>query len=220
MSKAWSSKPTFLSPDGPISTWPKPELAEEDEATWEDIISAYRTPTIATSVKGVALQSVNAGGRYSQLSRLVDKYPRWPLALTLLAEVHYLLNDTYGASVMIKDVQQIIGVGCNPVLDAAANELATLLEEEDDGEPETSHPDLKLKPYRRPEESSKEPGTEQIAIAEFARLAVLSTNIFEGVFSVEGQSWPLLIKRGFYTNAIEGISRTSGIQKKKKIVQI
>jgi Fic family protein len=55
---------------------------------------------------------------------------------------------------------------------------------------------------------------------EFSRYACVSTNELEGIFELNGKSWLKLIKRGFFTNSIEGISKTSKEKKKSTIVKI
>mmetsp|Transcript_2706 Transcript_2706/g.4068 ORF Transcript_2706/g.4068 Transcript_2706/m.4068 type:complete len:294 (-) Transcript_2706:156-1037(-) len=57
-------------------------------------------------------------------------------------------------------------------------------------------------------------------LLQFQRYACVSSNILEDVFSLEGQSWPRLIRRGFYVNSIDGISVLSKQKKKKTIIRI
>jgi Fic family protein len=44
--------------------------------------------------------------------------------------------------------------------------------------------------------------------------------VIEGVFSLEGSSWPRLVRRGFFVNSIEGISRDSKLKKKTTIIRV
>lgn len=60
---------------------------------------------------------------------------------------------------------------------------------------------------------------EKSAPEEFARLVAVSTNVLEEVFRIEGSSWPLLIRRGFYANSIVGISQNR-VKKKNQILRI
>lgn len=70
--------------------------------------------------------------------------------------------------------------------------------------------------------SSCSPSSELEVIAQFARLACVESNVIEGVFEFPhaGQTWPKLIKRGFFVNSIEGISQNSKVKKSGKIVDI
>lgn len=54
----------------------------------------------------------------------------------------------------------------------------------------------------------------------FIRSTCLSSNLLEGVFSINGKSISNLIYRGFYENSINGISMASRIKNKSTIVKI
>lgn len=62
--------------------------------------------------------------------------------------------------------------------------------------------------------------TEKIALDHFIRYACIATNELEGVFELSGNTWPKLIKRGFYINSIDGISKLSRERKKDTIIKI
>jgi hypothetical protein len=49
---------------------------------------------------GVSMESVDAANRYSRLLKLHEKFPHHPLFTLLLAECHFLMNDTSGAHLL------------------------------------------------------------------------------------------------------------------------
>eukprot|EP01089_Gocevia_fonbrunei_P011542 TRINITY_DN2497_c0_g1_i1.p1 TRINITY_DN2497_c0_g1~~TRINITY_DN2497_c0_g1_i1.p1 ORF type:complete len:464 (-),score=36.66 TRINITY_DN2497_c0_g1_i1:23-1414(-) len=61
---------------------------------------------------------------------------------------------------------------------------------------------------------------EKEAIDQFSRYACVTSNLLEDVFQIEGQSWARLVRRGFYVNSIEGISKNSKMKMGSKIIQI
>ena len=60
------------------------------------------------------------------LARLVENYTEWPLALVLLAEVDFLLNDPYGALELVKKTLDMVGNDTDATLAAAAGYLTEL----------------------------------------------------------------------------------------------
>jgi len=58
------------------------------------------------------------------------------------------------------------------------------------------------------------------AVELLSKLSCIETNVLEGVFDISGQSWPRLIRKGFYHNAIEGITEKSKIKRKHRIANI
>lgn len=58
------------------------------------------------------------------------------------------------------------------------------------------------------------------AIELFIRMTCIDTNIIEGVFEFEGQTWSRLIRKGFYEHSIEGFSKQSKIKKKSQVMRI
>ncbi|KAJ3010074.1 hypothetical protein HKX48_007594 [Thoreauomyces humboldtii] len=241
---SWSMNPTFFASDGAVVNQPIPELSKTELARWEKLSTAYSTLSIAQSVRGVAPQSIAAADRYRLLDPFVTKFPQWTLPKAMIAECHYLMNDSFGAFDLLLQCQASIGTGVDGNLDNAIAELQKMLEDEHSGEDNVDDEStLIIKKYRRPAvlgsltvPTVKSPTVDtslsrwkalqesqtsiEAAISQFARHAAISTNVLEGVFSVEGQSWPRLVKRGFIQNSIEGISMASRIQKKQKIVSI
>lgn len=55
---------------------------------------------------------------------------------------------------------------------------------------------------------------------QFNRLVFLSTNVLEGVFHVNSDSWTSLIRKGFHEKSITGISHTSETKDRKKIIRM
>ncbi|KAI8908197.1 fido domain-containing protein [Powellomyces hirtus] len=238
---SWTLTPVFLDPSGPLATSnPPATLSEAESARWNDIVRTFVTPAIAPNVRGVSAQSMLAAHRYNRLEPLVAQQPDWPLAVTLLAETHYLMNDSHGALQLLRQVQQTTTHGTDPSFDTAVGQLQ-LLVDEDSGEEEDYESELKVKVYKRPAllaqvplstsllnvdeslalwSSLKTAKTAEVAIDQFARNAAIQTNVLEGVFSIDGDSWSLLVKRGLFENFICGISQTSRIKKPKKIVEI
>ncbi|KAJ3159551.1 hypothetical protein HDU86_001560 [Geranomyces michiganensis] len=224
MPSDWTRTPTFFVSDGAVKQ-PIPELSGPENERWVQLSTTYPTLSILQSVRGVAVQSMAAAQRYKLLGSLVAQHPQWTLAKAMLAECHYLMTDSYGALELLLRCQ----------------ELQSILKEEGSGEEDNvDYSELVVKKYRRPalfdsaasltvdvgtslarwrrfQESQK---SVDAAIGQFARHAAISTNVLEGVFSIDGQSWPRLVKRGFYANSIEGIPRASKIKKKQKIVSI
>ncbi|KAI8997989.1 hypothetical protein BC832DRAFT_542352, partial [Gaertneriomyces semiglobifer] len=129
---SWELNPVFFSPNGPVVSSPSPNLSQEEDATWTAICRSFpHSLAIAPAVEGVAKQSVLAAIRHRELEPFVEKYPDWPLALALQAEVHYLLNDTYGSCVMMERLKHIIEPAVDNAIDNAVKNLRGLLERPD-----------------------------------------------------------------------------------------
>ncbi|CAM6084453.1 unnamed protein product [Calypogeia fissa] len=218
MSSSWFLQPVFFDPRGPLPLEACPPLNAGDQALWNDELNLYKTLSIVLATQGVARQSMLAKTRYNAWDELEGKYPDWMFIRVLMAEVHYLMNDTH-----VKELEAII---------------EEEEKEEGGGENAPDEEGWQVSRYVHPADFKAAPVswsvdeieilwhslqmqlTEKTAMEEFARHAAIASNVLEGVFALEGRSWPLLVKRGFYMNSIEGISRTSRILQKKKIVDI
>jgi acetolactate synthase regulatory subunit len=180
--------------------------------------------------------------RYNGLTLIVNTcHHAWPYLFLALAEAHFWLSDITECSILLSRLADSL-VEKNPELDhiicvISALLLSEAIEDEtyhnQSGADKSVHVFIFSTPMECPkvdidyglmELFSKEwdrmQSNEEDALEQFQRYACVSSNIIEDVFSLDGQSWPRLIRRGFHVNSINGISRTSKQKKKQIIIQI
>ncbi|KAJ3145790.1 hypothetical protein HDU89_006842 [Geranomyces variabilis] len=239
-SLAWQRSPVFFNRTGPLASDVQAPagLASTVATRWKEIIKTFPTLSIAESVSGVAPQSIIAADRYRKLKPIANSNPSWALPTVLLAETHFLLNELHGARRLLERARAVVGVGADTVLDQAILHVQELADVADLGD-EDDESELVVKRYKRPValtcptstgprvddslarwQRLQTQKTVDVAIEQFARNAALQTNVLEGVFALDGQSWPLLVRRGFFENSIAGFSRLSKIKKPKKVIEI
>ncbi|CAM6090761.1 unnamed protein product [Calypogeia fissa] len=136
MSSSWCLQPLFFDPLGPLPLEACPPLSAGDQFVWNFELNLYKTLSIVHTAPGVARQSRLAKTRYDAWDELEEKYPDWMFIRVLMAEVHYLMNDTYGALQRAKRVQTIVGEGTDTIFDTAVKELEKIIEEEEKEEGE------------------------------------------------------------------------------------
>jgi fido (protein-threonine AMPylation protein) len=175
--------------------------------------------------------------RYLGLTRIRNtKTVTFPFFFLALAEAHFLLSDLHGCQDVLKELTAFVPQYADLIhlieIVSKLLERDTICDDEYHNQPETAHVHTFSTPFACPTsadcaslqtlqlawEGMKE--NEEDALLQFQRYACVSTNILEDVFCLEGQSWPCLIRRGFYVNSIDGISLLSKQKKKKVIIRI
>jgi fido (protein-threonine AMPylation protein) len=187
-------------------------------------------------------------GRLSKVDYENVLIRKFPMLALLLAEALIILSDLIGAQVIIGDLQhQYPHVDLLATLLTRVNSLVDN-EQADDDEYFASRDFEMLSDdhgtkitavatYKQPIPLHSEvefhsdvasllirwnllQNLEADAMELFVRMACIDTNVIEGVFDFEGQSWSRLIRKGFYENSIEGFSLLSKIKKKSQVVRI
>ncbi|KAJ3004801.1 hypothetical protein HKX48_001037 [Thoreauomyces humboldtii] len=202
---SWTLNPTFFEENGKLATEAAPDnLTLVETAKWvSGVLESLPTISISQSVRGVATQSLIAAVRYGILS---PRSFNIRLALALLAETHFLLNDTYGALQTALRSQAILGRGVDVILDNAVKELTILAsdDEGDDGDAEEESV-LIVKEYKRP--------PTPVGVSAKMQDWKDVKDAWETLKKKEPQSW-------LYENSIAEIPRTSRIRTPAKIVRI
>jgi len=183
-----------------------------------------------------------ARSRYLCLTKLMptgnDESKPWRLLLLVLAEANFWLSDLLECKSLLCQLRELHANDTN------LNRIIELLQEiiESDAALDEEYHAQKdfagtvhyfSTPVNCPEQDVDIPNLRELqgsfekmqrdnsnAVDEFARYACLSSNVIEGVFSLEGSSWPRLVRRGFFVNSIEGISRDSKLKKKTTIIRV
>ncbi|KAJ3174806.1 hypothetical protein HDU87_006922 [Geranomyces variabilis] len=182
----------------------------------------FRTPVFYNDSAGpltdvqapasVAAQSLNAAERYRQLEPIATQYPDLGPPDCFARGNPLAYERHLRCFAPPQRAQAVVGVGADSVLDEAVGHLQMIADSADSGEEYES--DLEVKPYQRllaldeldsfsipipsPKdaisrwEGLQDEKTATVAINQFARNAALPTNVLEGVFALDGQSWPLL----------------------------
>eukprot|EP01039_Chlorochromonas_danica_P003380 gene3380-3705_t len=203
-------------------------------------ISAFQSP---------GQYQLNAFAMYERLSKIdCENLLVFPLLALLLAEARIVLSDVIGAQAIIEDLQrQYPDVELLETLLARLNSLVESEQADDDAYFESRDFEMlsedhgtiitAVATYKQPVPLRSEivfnsdvasllskwkdlQSRETHAIELFVRMACIDTNVIEGVFDFEGQSWSRLIRKGFYENSIEGFSLLSKIKKKPQVVRI
>ena len=194
--------------------------------------------TTLISSKASSMKYSFAKKRYLGLTKIRrEQTVSFPFFFLALAEAHFLLSDMHGCldalneiAVIVKnnnDLRRLIGIVSNLL------EREAIRDDEYHNQSQASNLYTFSTPFECPvihtdttlletlQSAWKEMEVrDEGALLQFQRYACISSNILEDVFSLEGQSWPRLIRRGFYVNSIDGISLLSKQKKKKVIIQI
>ena len=171
------------------------------------------------------------------LERCFNQYPYLGL---VLAECHFSLNDINGALEWCQKVKALLSSkdqGLQTAIDFLQQISSAELDSPDEDEEVTEG--YTVQAYSRPGILGRAEDDQDLSLstetkhklaelrandrdvaAQFARLACVSSNEIEGIFSLTGNSISSLVKRGFLENAITGISLSSRIKKKSTIVKI
>jgi fido (protein-threonine AMPylation protein) len=207
---------------------------------WNDYmdVDLFTKETLISALKGSAVKYIIAKRRYLGLTKIKKTNTvTFPFFFQALAEAHFLLSDLHGCLDVLHELTDI--VPDNGSLKHLIDVVSKLLEREaicDDEFHNQSQTDLLncfSAPFECPviaedcsslqtlqSEWERMENRENDALLQFQRYACVSSNILEGVFSLEGQSWPRLIRRGFHADSIDGISELSKQKKKKVIIRI
>ncbi|KAL3909175.1 MAG: hypothetical protein SGARI_002731 [Bacillariaceae sp.] len=229
----WMLNPTFS--DESLLVQPVPiELGEEDDALWAEIQGDGDFLVFKSkSGLGVTGQAMLAAKDIMKLETFYEMHggSEWPAMLILLAECHFLLNDTRGARIKAAEAQTVVGVGQDKILDQCVDYLRVLEyreihyqdEFDDDGA------DIIIR-YTKPQAfSTKASPSKLIDVRKlWTSLKQLNggceqfmqTNVIEGVFDIVHGSTMKLALEGFSVESIEGISDESHIKEKDKILQV
>ena len=237
----WMLSPTFSSSSPP--SLQDSTLSSEDRNTLKELLGNPPTFMSTSSVPlGVGPQSFLAKRRLQGigpdlLERCFNQYPYLGL---VLAECHFSLNDINGALEWCQKVKALLSSkdqGLQTAIDFLQQISSAELDSPDEDEEVTEG--YTVQAYSRPgilgrveddqvlslstetkHKLAELRASEKDAAAQFSRLACVSSNEIEGIFSLTGNSISSLVKRGFLENAITGISLSSRIKKKSTIVKI
>lgn len=109
----WQLHPVWPDTNSPTWTTPVPlTLDDAVQKAWKQCFSGDVT-LISVALKNlknsVAAQSLLAAQFYRHLRRHEAAAEQWPLMALVLAEIHFLLNDSKGALTLLKMAQVCIG---------------------------------------------------------------------------------------------------------------
>lgn len=236
----WSLlNPLFSSPELLLEPMPQ-EMNSDTLKKW---LSVFKNDDgnlcyISQGGGAVSRQSTYAASRYKKLWKIHKHYPNHVAIVLIMAECHFLMNDTFRACRLVKHARNILQQRGqqDDTLDIAVNMLTILAEYEmDDHDDFDDDPAVQVIKYSRPSDWS--PGSEpsnlvqlQIRWAtlqeqgdgaeQFARFALVSSNELEAVFLLDGDSSLRLARCGLYANFIEVISAQSRVKNPLKIISI
>ena len=120
--ESWCLHPKFSSPDLLINHHFPDQLGEEEAKLWQTVLDTRDNYPRFISESGfnVSAQSMLAGERLNSLEKLykvcLSKDKVWPTLLVLLAECHFLLNDSQGARMYAEEAQSLLGFGHDNIL--------------------------------------------------------------------------------------------------------
>ncbi|KAJ3404599.1 hypothetical protein HDV05_007085 [Chytridiales sp. JEL 0842] len=219
---------------------PWPVMTKDERAHWDKCFP-NKFGFISPLGFSVADESALAHTRYSFLLHLEHLAPQWPLLAILLAELHFLLKDTYGSLRLAQWAQYQVEVGTDTVLDQASANLVGIVRKTETEQPTlpVSSSASKLTQYSRLhieltvqhttdwkqlhqewQSLTASESQNRMAIEWLARYISITTNEIEGVFTLDRSSLHKLVKRGFYINSITGFSLNSRLKKHAKVVDI
>lgn len=182
---------------------------------------------------------INAKQRYLELFPLVKDFSpqEWPSIYLVLAESLFWLGDLSMSYRFLSKLEEVLRDDVNLHSLLLLFEEILRVEEAEDESYHNTQGERSTFLFSSPMACPAEPilserlhaantrwnsmyRRDESAVEEFSRLVCISTNDLEGVFSIVGQSWPRLIRRGFCANSIDGISIHSRVKKKKQILRI
>lgn len=198
---------------------------------WDGVV----LPFILISKQHASRKYFEAKNRYHNLVPLLTR--SWPLLYLVLAEAHFWLSDYHETYDLLTKLSGLIGP------DEKLSKIILLIngiikmeaahDEEHHNKKGSTFTCTFQTPFSCPLEPSDDKTIQQLfqrwenlqnkeseALQQFIRLACIATNVIEDVFQFEGQTWPKLIRRGFYVNSIDGISQISKKKKKETVIQI
>jgi fido (protein-threonine AMPylation protein) len=234
----------FACPDFSVSTVSQECLEGDDDIqkTWNSCMDIKIFGKLTMLARMEEARYGLAKQRFIGLTRMREKYDiKWPYFFLALAEVHFLLSDLHGCRDLLDELNIVLH-GNEEVIQLI-NKVSLLLVRdalEDDQfhlQSEAKEAGARVATFSSPQECpiiatdssaldivfnawQTMQQNEEDALVQFQRYACITSNILEGVFSLEGQSWPRLVRRGFFMNSIDGISLTSKQRKKRVIIQI
>ena len=234
----WTLKPTFASAS--LLQKPLPIEANETDATLWAKMKFQGSLRFVTqkNLESVSQESAMARERHCSLSPLYNRFPKHLPFVLLMAEIHFLLNDTHGALDLLREAL-VLHFSSNEEQDETLIRAVAVLdvvaaEAEQAYGPDA--PDVEVFVYSRPPNwcsCRKEPSEfeaiqerwgalkkEGNGAKEFACFAAVKSNELEGVFLLDGTSGEQLSRCGLYANCIQGISRKSRLQNPNQIISI
>ena len=237
----WMLSPTFSSSSPP--SLENSALSADDCNMLKKLLGSPPTFMSTSTVPlGVGPQSFLAKRRLQGigpdlLQRCFNQYPYLGL---ILAECHFSLNDNNGALEWCQKAKALLSnedQGLQTAIDFLKQITSAEMDTQDEDEEVTEG--YTIQAYSRPGILGRVEDEQVLSLStatrnklaelrahdsevasQFARLACVSSNEIEGIFSLTGNSVSSLVKRGFRENAIAGISRSSRIKKKSTIVKI
>lgn len=233
----WSlSQPLFDSPESLLEPLPL-EMTSDEYSKWNMTFKGNIRFISQDGDATVSLQSLKAAGRYKKLWKIHEKFNGHVSIDLLMAECHFLMNDTLGACRLAKQARRTLQQRGQQdvVLDVAVEMLSILADSEMDVDDEDDDPAVQVIKYSRPPNwvpCSQPSNLVRLLLKwaklqeqgdgakQFARYASVSTNELEGVFLLDGDSSLRLARCGLYANSIEGISARSRHKNPEKIVSI
>lgn len=230
----------FKSPDFSVSTiscdCDEPSDFQNDWNKCMDVATFSKVTFLSSNTSSLKYHFVKE--RYLGLTKMRKNYTvTFPFFYLALAETHFLLSDIHGCLAVLDEISRIVNLTDHNDLIQLKNRVTKLLDQQTILDNKYhDQPDIKIlymysAPSECPEIRCKSFDTllmkgnslknkEKDALVQFQRYACVSSNELEGVFSVEGQSWPRLIRKGFFINSIDGISQLSKQKKKRVIIKI
>jgi Fic family protein len=237
----WRLNPVWPDINSPTWTTPMPTTLDDAvQKAWKKCFSGNVTLISVALKNSVAAHSLLAAQFYRHLRHHEAAAEQWPLMALVLAEIHFLLNDSKGALTLLTMAQVCIGgIGVDAQLDSAVMYMEQIVVLDGIEVDEIADAYLEVTRYRRVKieitasqsvdwnsvvqqwkqltTSAKNP---KLAVESMSRFICVTTNEIEGVFSLDGSSLSMLVKRGFFVNSIAGFSRNSKITKKAKVINI